>query len=281
MVALPFPKGNMPGPAWRWPIRAIAAALAVGSALVAVQPGPIGRTFANNPLGITGIAWLTAVSAIGASLVTIAFPCALLVALASVIVRFRRARGAERQQLKWFVAANVTVIVFTLASLADGATQPTIFDFLAICSLSLPPIAVGIAVMRYRLYEIDRIISRTLSYTSLTAALGIVYIAAFLALQAVLAPLTASGGPLAVAASTLAVFAIFQPLRRRLQSTMDRRFNRSRYDAQRTVEAFAARLRDEVDLDRLGGAVQSVVGQTLAPASVGIWLRPSARAVDR
>jgi hypothetical protein len=281
IVALLFPDGKLPGPVWRWPIRAIASALAVGSALIAVQPGPIGASFANNPLGISGVAWLTAVSAVGVSLVTIALPSALLVALAGVIVRLQRAQPAERQQLKWFVAANVILIVFTLAGLSDGATQPTVFDFLGIYSLSLPPLAVGIAVLRYRLYEIDRIISRTLAYTVLTAALALVYVGAFLVLQAVLAPFTQSGGPLAVAASTLAVFALFQPLRRRLQAAMDRRFNRSRYDAQRTVEAFASQLRDEVDLDRVGGAVQTVVGQALAPTSVGIWLRPSDRAVER
>jgi hypothetical protein len=143
------------------------------------------------------------------------------------------------------------------------------------------PLSIGIAVLRYRLYEIDRIISRTLAYAALTGTLAVVYVAAFIALQAILAPFTQSGGPLAVAASTLAVFALFQPLRRRLQAAMDRRFNRSRYDAQRTVEAFASQLRDEVDLDRVGGAVQTVVGQALAPASVGIWLRPSGRAAER
>jgi hypothetical protein len=281
VIALLFPDGNLPGPGWRWPIGAIAATLLVGSALVAVQPGPIGASFANNPLGITGIAWLPAGSAIAASVAAFVFPCALLLALAGVTVRFRRARGPERNQLKWFVAANVLLIVFSLASFADGATQPTVFDFLAIASLCLPPLAVGIAVLRYRLYEIDRIISRTLAYAALTGALAVVYVAAFIALQTILAPFTQGGGPLAVAASTLAVFALFQPLRRRLQAAMDRRFNRSRYDAQRTVEAFAARLRDEVDLDRVGGAVQTVVGQALAPASVGIWLRPSDRAVER
>jgi hypothetical protein len=281
VLALVFPDGRLPGPRWRSPIRMATAAVGVSTVLVAVRPGPIGVAFANNPLGITNVGWLNGLSDLAVSVLEIAVPVALLVALVAVFVRFRRSGGVERQQLKWFVGANFIAIALTFAALTDGATDATVFDVLAMFGLSLPAIAVGIAVLRYRLYEIDRIISRTLAYTALTAALALVYVAAFVVLQAVLAPFTQSGGPLAVAASTLAVFALFQPLRRRLQSAMDRRFNRSRYDAQRTVEAFAARLRDEVDLDRLGGAVQSVVGQALAPATVGIWLRPSERAVDR
>ncbi len=143
------------------------------------------------------------------------------------------------------------------------------------------PIAIGIAVLRYRLYEIDRIISRTLTYGLLTAVLVGVYAAGFLLLQAVLARFTSGGGTIAVAVSTLAAFALSQPLRRRLQSTMDRRFNRSRYDAERTVEGFAAHLRDEFDVDRLGGELRTVVDRSLAPISVGVWLRPSVRTTGR
>ena len=174
------------------------------------------------------------------------------------------------------------VVVFLLLSFADGATQPTVFDCpRRLERLSLLPIAIGIAVLRYRLYEIDRIISRTLTYGVLTVVLGAIYFAGFALLQAALAPLTSGGGPIAVAASTLAAFALFQPLRRRLQAAMDRRFNRSRYDAQRTVEGFGAHLRDEVDLERLGGELRTVVGRSLAPTSIGVWLRPSERTAGR
>jgi hypothetical protein len=284
LLTVVFPSGRLPMGHWGRLVRVALAFDAVLIVLAAFEPtvGGPGSTDVPNPLAIFPEAPIWVVSH-GGQLI---FPtiAVMLVGLISMLIRYRRSRGLERQQLRWVVSALAFVavgILFGLVTLTivgpatDAAWIPALLAYPTV------PIAIGIAVMRYRLYEIDRIISRTLSYTSLTAALGIVYIAAFLALQAVLAPLTASGGPLAVAASTLAVFAIFQPLRRRLQSTMDRRFNRSRYDAQRTVEAFAARLRDEVDLDRLGGAVQSVVGQTLAPASVGIWLRPSARGVDR
>ena len=141
LLALVFPDGRLPGPRWRWAVLAIGAAVIVGSALVLVRPGPIGESLANNPFGIAGIPWLE--SSIGESLDTIALISALLLALAAVVVRYRRSRGAEREQLKWFVAAILLVVVFLSLSLADGATQPTAFDMLAVLSLSLPPLAVG------------------------------------------------------------------------------------------------------------------------------------------
>ncbi len=280
MVALLLPDGHLPGPNWHWPARAIAIVIAIGEASVLVQRGPIGDSLANNPLGVAD-GWLAFLSGLGGSLAAFALPVSLFLALAGVAVRFRRSRDVEREQLKWFVAAYGVVVVFLLLSLADGATQPTVFDVISVWSLSLPPIAIGIAVLRYRLYEIDRIISRTLTYGVLTVVLVAVYLLGFAVLQAVLSPLTSGGGPVAVAASTLAVFALFQPIRRRLQVTMDRRFNRSRYDAQRTVEGFGAHLRDEVDLERVGGELRAVVGRSLAPSSIGVWLRPSERAAGR
>ena len=272
-LALVFPDGHLPGPRWRWPAGAIAVAVAIATLLVAVRPGPINVGLANNPLGIGGVAWLETMWDLGVGLGAIALPCALLVALAGTIARFRRAHGVERQQLKWFVAANVTLIVFVLASIADDPTQTTVFDLLFAASLPLPPIAIGIAILRYRLYDIDRIISRTLAYTALTATLAIVYVAAFVGLQATLTPITSTGGSLAVAASTLVVLALFQPLRRRLQSAMDRRFNRSTYDAPRIVEAFAARLRDEVDLGMVRAEVLATVDATVQPNRATVWLR--------
>jgi hypothetical protein len=143
--------------------------------------------------------------------------------------------------------------------------------FLAYLAL---PVAIGIAVLRYRLYEIDRIISRTIGYAVVTVTLAVTFGGAILLFQAVLAPLT-GGNTLAVAASTLVAAALFQPLRRRVQTVVDRRFNRARYDAERTAAAFAAQLRDEVDLRNLSGDVLQVVAQTVAPATVALWLRRS------
>jgi hypothetical protein len=270
-VPLLFPDGHLPSRRWL-PVAVFGAAAIAAGAVVAFRPGPLTNVHAiPNPIGIDGIG--PVIDAVGfppGSLMGIA----ILVSLASAVIRFRQGGPVERRQLKWFGSVLVVaVLIFALA--------PDSLNLVSFASIGLLPLGIGIAVLRYRLYEIDRIISRTLAYTALTAALALVYVAAFVVLQAILAPFTQSGGPLAVAASTLAVFALFQPLRRRLQAAMDRRFNRSRYDAQRTVEAFAGRLRDEVDLERLGSAVQSVIGQTLAPASVGIWLRRFDRAVDR
>jgi hypothetical protein len=267
----------------------IAVPLILGSLVflfsVAVQPGPMWLlSTLDNPIGI-GPNVMAAVGPDYFPIVSVASGVILLFIGTSVAWRYRVSTGTERQQLKWFLAAATLTlgsfgVTLGIAFGAGGLRSELPLIAFGLASASIP-VAIGVAILRYRLYEIDRIISRTLAYAALTATLAIVYVAAFIALQAVLAPFTQGGGPLAVAASTLAVFALFQPLRRRLQTQMDRRFNRSRYDAQRTVAAFASQLRDEVDLDRLGGVVQTVVGQTLAPASVGIWLRPSGRAADR
>jgi MFS family permease len=281
IVALLLPDGHLPGPRWRWPVRVIAIVIVIGEASFLVQPGPIGDSLANNPLGVADVGWLASLSGLGGSLAGFALPVSLFLALAGVVVRFRRSGDVEREQLKWFAAAYAVVVVFLLLSFSDGATQPTVFDVVSVWSLSLLPIAIGIAVLRYRLYEIDRIISRTLTYGVLTVVLVCVYVAGLTVLQAVLAPVTSGGGPIAVAASTLAAFALFQPLRRRLQAAMDRRFNRSRYDAQRTIDSFSAQLRDEVDLERLGGELRTVVGRSLAPTSIGVWLRRSQRTAGR
>jgi hypothetical protein len=151
---------------------------------------------------------------------------------------------------------------------------PVASTLIAYAGILATPIAIGVAITRYRLYEIDRIISRTIGYALVTSVLVIVFAGAVLGLQAVLEPLT-GGNTVAVAASTLIVAALFQPLRRRIQSTVDRRFDRARYDGERTVAAFAARLRDQVELDSLETDLQGVVGQTVAPTSLGLWVRRS------
>ena len=199
----------------------------------------------------------------------------------SVTSRYRASGLTERQQLKWFILATALTLGGLIALgmeayITGGRSSETGVVLFGLTGMTIP-IAIGIAILRYRLYEIDRLVSRTLAYAVLSAVLVGVYVAGFVGIQAGLASFTTSGGPIAVAASTLVVFALFQPLRRRLQRAMDRRFNRSRYDAQRTVDAFAARLRDEVDLDRLGAELRSVVGVSLAPATLGVWLRGQAQ----
>jgi hypothetical protein len=193
-----------------------------------------------------------------------------------VVVRFRRARGEERQQLKWFTVAVAAELVLTpgLGAVAEQVA-PVLGELVVFpVSLSLIPIAIGIAVLKYRLYDIDRIINRTLVYGLLTVLLGAIYTAGVFGLGQLLNPVTGESA-LAVAASTLAVAALFQPARRRIQTTVDRRFNRRKYNAATTIQAFSTRLRDQVDLDTLATELLAVVDQTMEPTLVWVWLRPS------
>ena len=196
---------------------------------------------------------------------------AVVVAAASLVLRFRRARGVERQQLRWVALATVLVAVnaaIDLAALALGA-----YWLAPIVGGLNPPIlsaAIGAAILRYRLYDLDRIISRTLAYGLLTVLLGLAYAAVVLGLGRLLP----EGSSLAVAAATLAVAAIFQPVRRRVQALVDRRFNRRRHDAARTIADFSARLRDQVDLGTLTGELLTVVDQTMQPTRASLWLKP-------
>jgi hypothetical protein len=187
--------------------------------------------------------------------------------LVSLALRWRRAWGNEREQLKWVAFAA------GLALVANIVFQIVQLPGLGLVGVVLVPVGAAVAILRYRLYDIDRIISRTLAYGLLTALLGLVYVAGVFALGRLLNP---GGEPsaVAVAASTLAVAALFQPARRRLQAAVDRRFNRARYDAARTVEAFSARLRDEIDLDTLTTELVAVADQTMQPVQVSLWLRP-------
>jgi hypothetical protein len=182
----------------------------------------------------------------------------------------------ERAQLRWLVWSMAFIVVGFIIGLVGDALFVNGLDgavwLPAIVAFALPPLAIGIAVLRYRLYEIDRLISRTIAYGLLTLLLGSLFVAVILALQALVAPFTGSN-ELAVAGSTLLVAALFQPLRRRVQRVVDRRFNRSRYDAERTVAALATRLRDEVDLDAVRADLLATVDATLEPASASLWLR--------
>jgi hypothetical protein len=198
---------------------------------------------------------------------------AIAVSGLSLLPRFRRARGVERQQLKWFAYAAALLAAF-LISQALGLQTFGLVDLL-VETLTFAGVyaGIGIAVLRYRLYEIDRLVNRTLVYGTLTALLGLVYAAGVFGLGSLLNP-TRGESALAVAASTLAVAALFQPARRRVQQVVDRRFNRRRYDAAKTINAFAVRLRDQVDLDTLSAELLAVVNQTVEPDKASLWLRP-------
>ncbi len=223
---------------------------------------------AENPVALSGIEFgvVDAARPISGSLV-------FVVVLASLVVRYRRSRGVEREQLKWLAfAAALLVVGFLGATVAGTGLVSDLFFVLAIASVVFMPVAVAIAILRYRLYEIDRVISRTLVYGSLTVILGAAYAGLVLAGQAVFSSF-AGGSNLAIAVSTLVVAALFLPVRSRVQGFVDRRFYRRRYDAQRTLEAFGVRVREEVDLPLLSADLRGVVAETVQPTHVSLWLR--------
>jgi hypothetical protein len=262
-----FPTGRPLSRRWRalaWATVPVGAVLFFGTAFV---PGPLDEYPAVvNPYGIES----PAVKVIGDAAFLALIPIALA-AIASVVIRFRRAQGVERQQLKWVAAAAALLpVVFTGAGLASDAGELGYAMLLG--GLLIVAVAVGIAMLRYRLYDLDLVINRTLVYGALTATLAGAYAGGVLLLQFVLQPVT-QDSKLAVAGSTLAVAALFRPARARIQTWVDRRFYRSRYDATRTLTAFSTGLRDEVDLEALAGRLRSVVGATMHPAHVSLWLR--------
>jgi hypothetical protein len=275
-VILLFPTGRLPSRRWRWVTWLTVAFILVGAISDAFSPGPVdGLGPIRNPLGIQGF------SNVYNSILFNMVPLFLLVAAASsVFVRLRRAIGVERQQIKWFAyAAAATVIGLVLAYVIPEVIDvPLWFERIgyAILLVLIPaiPISIGIAILKYRLYDIDVIINRTLVYGSLTAMLVAVYFGGIVALQWVFVLLTGERSTLAVVASTLLIAALFNPLRRRIQSFIDRRFYRSKYDARKTLESFSARLRDETDLEALNGDLVGVVTETMQPAHVSLWLRP-------
>ena len=202
----------------------------------------------------------------------------VVAALASIVVRYRRGSAVERQQLKWFLAAAATVPV---AILVGDQSQTTLQVIIVPIAFSLLPVAIAVAILRYRLYDIDRIINRALVYGVLTASLVGVYVGAIVTLQWVLRNVTGPQSQLAIVASTLAVAALFNPLRRRIQATIDRRFYRRKYDAANTLETFSMKLREETDLDQLNAELVSVVRDTMQPEHVSLWLRPPERSGEK
>jgi hypothetical protein len=262
-----FPTGWPPSRRWWVPVWALAA----GTVLAWVGTGLTPARYEEfpgieNPFGITSLATaLNWVATVGGVLVV----GGVLGALASLVVRFARARGLERQQLKWFMyAAGLGVAVLVLPTPIPDFLEWT----LAPVGLS---VAAAVAVLRYRLYDIDRLISRTLVYGVLTAVLGLGYAGAVLVLGQLFGGVTGDPPSWAVAGATLAVAALFQPARRRIQAAVDRRFNRRRYDTAQTIQAFSTRLRDQIDLDTLSTELLAVVDLTMQPTQVSVWLRPS------
>jgi hypothetical protein len=272
-----FPDGRPPSHRSRWVGR---LALMGGVLLVlglSLTPGTLDeRNYpgARNPVGVEGAGrLLEGTTTVGTGLALVA----LLLAVVSMIVRFRRSIGDERQQLKWVVYAGaVAAGGFALTLFLSGPLANAVFALAFLAFIGVP-VAAGVAILRYRLYEIDLLINRTLVYGTLTAALAMVYVGSVVSLQALFRTLTGQESQLAVVVSTLAIAALFGPLRRRVQAFIDRRFYRRKYDAAKTLAAFGAKLREETDLETLSDELVAVVRSTMQPAHVSLWLRPSGR----
>ena len=259
-----FPTGRLPSRRWRplaW-ISAMSGAALLALNIIFIRPDEVG--------GVT--------TAITILVATVIFASIVLSAI-SLFSRYRRASGVERQQLKWFALAAVVIGVYTIAGGLLGYEQllsEGVWTLLEAVTTTALYVAVGIAILRYRLYNIDVVINRTLFYASLTAMLALIYFGGVTATQGIFRTLTGQEEQpqLAIVVSTLVIAALFQPLRRRIQSFIDRRFYRRKYDARKTLEAFSAKLRDETNLDALNDELVKVVRETLQPAYVSVWLRP-------
>jgi hypothetical protein len=259
-------------------------AVAIGSLLVTAnlmfRAGPLAYLPSIvNPLGHAGLSPALGLAAIGGAA---AFALAIALGVAMMRQRFASADGVERQQLKWFLGSLAVVAAITIPTLpfslelVGDPVMRYVARVATVLAFGTLPLAIGFAVLRYRLYDIDLLIRRTLVYAAVSAVLLAAYVGGVALFHLVLAPITAGSG-VAVAISTLVVVALFQPLRRRIQEGVDRRFYRSRYDAARTLDSFAVRLRDEVDLDAVRADLLGSVRQTMAPAHLSLWLRERAR----
>jgi hypothetical protein len=277
-----FPDGRLPGRSWRWLVWLTLLLTSFGSVWQAFTPGVIlSLESIRNPLGIEGL------PKANDPVQAIMFALMFVAVASSLFVRLLRSRGIERQQIKWpaytaAMAATGSILTYTIAE-ATGAQwiQWTGFVILIAAIVSFP-LSVGIAIVRYRLYEIDLIINRTLVYGSLTATLVALYFGVIVVLQRIFVLLASQQSTLAVVASTLLIAALFTPLRRRIQSFIDRSFYRRKYDAARTLEGFSMKLRSETDLEALTDDLVGVVEETMQPTHVSLWLRPhKSRSVER
>jgi hypothetical protein len=276
-ILLLTPTGTLPSPRWRWWAGLQLAAVVLAFLSSALDPAPLYPEYPEigNPLGVAALASgpLAASVPVGALLLLVGLP----VGAVSLLLRFRRARGQERLQLRWLAvgaALAALALVVSLTALVFEGSEGVVFQAaFGVCVMVLP-LATGAAILRYRLYDLDRIISRTLAYGLLTVLLGGGYATVVLGLGQLLG----RDSSLVVAAATLAVAAVFQPARRRVQQGVDRRFNRRRHDAARIIEGFGTRLRDQVDLTTLTGELLAVVDQTMQPTRASLWLRSQAAA---
>ena len=275
-----FPTGRLPSARWLWFARFTAIVLLPAAILGALSPGLILSSTLINPLGVEGLP--------NVSRAIEAFMYALVVVGASsMLARLRHAGRVERQQIKWFAYATAVAISGVILKNTIYPEVGVMWVWwvglvLTTVGVVSSPVAMGIAIFRYRLYQIDLIINRTLVYGSLTAVLASVYLGGVVLLQYAFRALTGEGSQLAVVASTLIIAALFIPLRRRIQGFIDRRFYRRKYDARKTLESFSAKLRNQTDLDALSEDLVSVVGETMQPAHVSLWLKPqTARMASR
>ena len=272
-LSLLFPDDRLPSRRWRWFAWLSLILIITGAVWGAFTPGLIlslGRI--NNPLGVEGLpnVW---------KLTQTLMLTLIFVSAASLFMRLRRASGVERQQIKWFtytgvVASSAALITYTISEPIGALWLKWVGYVVMQSALIGMPISMGIAILRYRLYDIDVIINRTLVYGSLTATLVTLYFGGIVVLQRIFVLLTGQQSTLAVVASTLLIAALFTPLRRRIQTFIDSRFYRRKYDARKTLEAFSARLREETDLEALRGDLVGVIAETMQPVHVSLWLRP-------
>ncbi len=285
-LILLFPDGKLPSRRWR-PLAWLSGVVMVLASLgITFAPGPLeGHPGVRNPLGLEGASWLATAGIVILPLL----PLCMVASALSLVMRYRSSGGEQREQIKWIAyAASVVVLLYLIAMVSSlmfplgiwfAAGTPLWLGLLlqaAIASFAAVPIAVGFAVLKYRLYDIDVVINRTLVYGSLTAILALVYFGGVATTQAVFRSFTGQEQQpqLAVVVSTLVIAALFSPLRRRIQGFIDRRFYRRKYDARKTLEAFSAKLRDETDLGTLSDELVGVVRETMQPAHVSLWLCP-------
>ncbi len=274
-LLLLFPNGHLPSPRWRPLARLIVGLLVAFTITFLLAPTNQSDTrlaAVRNPLGISGAQDLLNLLN---TLIVLGLMVTIIACIVAVVLRFRRARGDERQQLKWFAygtTLSILMLIIIAFSVFSNVNISGTFFYLSVVCI---PISAGIAMLRYRLYDIDVLINRTLVYSSLTVLLVGLYVGLVLALQALVRSVTGSLSqqPLVIVASTLVIAALFQPLRRRIQAFIDRRFYRRKYDAAKTLAAFSATLRNEVDLNQLREHLIAVVKETMQPAHVSLWLR--------
>jgi hypothetical protein len=268
-VPLIFPDGRLLSSRWRWIVAMVVSALGAVALTTLLKPGMLAAIDLENPFGVPG---LEPVLAALDSYANVSAIIGFIAAVLAVVIRFRRGASVDRQQLKWLIAvAGVAAVAFPIAFVVPSPAIADAALLVGFIPLFAMPLAIGVAILRYHLYDIDQIISRTIAWAVISGVLLGAFVVLVVALQAALTGFT-GGETLAVAMSTLGACALFQPVRARVQRAVDRRFDRARYDSQRTAQAFAERLRDDVDLDALASELRQTAMSAIRPASAAIWL---------